>query len=189
MVMDKPDISVVLLCYRSEEAVWKFVEVLKRSLEEIEVSWEIILVGNYTEDSHDRTPDVVNEIASLDSRILAITKVKQGMMGWDMRSGPEAASGRVIAILDGDGQFPMEDVVRVYEKLKNDNLDLVKTYRRSRGDGFYRRFISSVYNFLFNIMFPGLASRDINSKPKIFTEETLKKLELRSDGWFIDAES
>jgi len=41
---------------------------------------------------------------------------------------------------------------------------------------------------LFKILFPGLGSRDVNSKPKIFTEETLKRLELRSDGWFIDAE-
>jgi len=63
MVTDKPDISVILLCYRSEEAVWKYVEVLKRSLEEIKVSWEIILVGNYVEDSIDRTPEVVREIA------------------------------------------------------------------------------------------------------------------------------
>jgi len=188
MVTDKPDISVILLCYRSEEAVWKYVEVLKRSLEEIKVSWEIILVGNYVEDSIDRTPEVVREIADQDSRIKSITKVKQGMVGWDMRSGLEMASGRVIAILDGDGQFPMEDVVRVYEKLKNDNLDLVKTYRETRGDGLYRRFISFVYNLLFKIMFPGFCGRDVNSKPKIFTEETLKKLELRSDGWFIDAE-
>ena len=188
MVTDKADISVVLLCYRSEEAVWKFVETLKHSLEEVDVSWEIILVGNYVEDSADRTPEIVREIANQDSRIRAITKVKQGMMGWDMRSGLEMASGHVIAILDGDGQFPMEDVVRVYKKLKNDNLDLVKTYRGTRGDGLYRRFISFVYNFLFRIIFPGLCSRDVNSKPKVFTEETLKKLELRSDGWFIDAE-
>jgi len=133
MVTDKPDISVVLLCYRSEETVWDFVEILKHSLEEIEVSWEIILVGNYIEDSIDRTPEIVKEIANQDPRIRAITKVKQGMMGWDMRSGLEMASGRVIATIDGDGQFPMEDVVRVYDKLKNNNLDLVKTYRGTRG--------------------------------------------------------
>ncbi len=188
MVANKPDISVVLLCYRSEEGIWEFVEVLKRSLEKLAVLWELILVGNYIEGSSDQTPEIARKIASQDSRIKAITKVKQGMMGWDMRSGLEVASGRTIAVLDGDGQFPLEDIVRVYEELRSGDLDLVKTYREVRSDGIYRRLISGVYNSLFKVLFPGLRCRDINSKPKIFTEETLKKMELKSNDWFIDAE-
>jgi len=110
------------------------------------------------------------------------------MMGWDMRSGLEIASGNTIAVLDGDGQFPLEDVARVYEELKGGDLDLVKTYRETRSDGVYRRFISGIFNSLFKILFPGFGCRDVNSKPKIFTDEALKKMELRSDDWFIDAE-
>jgi glycosyltransferase involved in cell wall biosynthesis len=188
MVENKPDISVVLLCYRSEELALAFIDTLKKSLEKIGISWEMILVGNYVEGLADRTPSIIREIASQDSRIKAITKVKKGMMGWDMRCGLEAASGLTIAVLDGDGQVPLEDVVRVYEKLKRDDLDMVTTYRVTRGDGPYRWFLSRVYNLLFKIMFPGLISTDVNSKPKIFTEETLRKMELKSDDWFIDAE-
>jgi glycosyltransferase involved in cell wall biosynthesis len=188
MVANKPDISVVLLCYRSEERIWEFVEVLKRSLEELAVPWELILIGNYVEGSSDRTPEIVKEIATQDPRIKAVTKVKQGMMGWDMRSGLEVATGYTIAVVDGDGQFPLEDIVRVYEELRSGDLDLVKTYREVRSDGIYRRLISSVYNSLFKVLFPGVRCRDINSKPKIFTEETLKKMDLLSDDWFIDAE-
>ncbi len=188
MLTNKPEISVVLLCYRSEEETWGFVEALKRSLEELNVSWELILVGNYIEGSLDQTPKIVKKIASQDPRIKAISNVKQGMMGWDMRHGLEAASGKTIAVLDGDGQIPLEDVARVYKKLKKDNMDMVMTYREKRCDGPYRRFISGVYNILFQILFPGLGCKDVNSKPKIFTEETYKKMELKSDDWFIDAE-
>jgi len=47
---------------------------------------------------------------------------------------------------------------------------------------------SKIYNFLVKILFPKVRTRDVNSKPKIFTYDVLKKLDLKSDDWFIDAE-
>ena len=109
-------------------------------------------------------------------------------MGWDMKSGLEAATGRALVVIDGDGQMPCEDVIRVYRKLRDDGMDLAKTFRTQRGDGLYRTTISVVYNIIFNILFPGLKCRDINSKPKIITREVYERMDLKSNGWFIDAE-
>ena len=66
------------------------------------------------------------------------------MMGWDMKCGFEAASGQAIAVTDGDGQFPLADTGRVYKKLIDDDLDMVKAYRIKRSDGLYRRILSSI---------------------------------------------
>lgn len=52
----------------------------------------------------------------------------------------------------------------------------------------YRFLISNIYNFIFNLLFPGLNSKDVNSKPKIFTHEVYLKMNLKSTDWFIDAE-
>ena len=179
---------MVLLCYRSEGEVPAFVETLKTSLERFEKEWEIILVGNYIENSGDRTPEIVKRIAVQDDRIKAVTKVKEGMMGWDMRTGLEAATGSIIAVIDGDGQMPLEDVARVYKMLIEDDLDMGKTYREERQDGLYRRTISTVYNMVFRILFPGLHCRDINSKPKIFKRQAFEKMDLKTTDWFTDAE-
>lgn len=183
-----PCISVVVLAYRSGEDIHKFVESLIKSLEEHEPNWEIVLVGNHFADDGDPTPSIVSEIAENHPRIHAVTKIKKGMMGWDMKSGLEATTGEIITVIDGDGQMPFEDVIRVYRKLKDENLDLVKTYRMQRGDGVYRKTISVVYNFIFNILFPGLDCRDINSKPKVMTRDAYNAMNLNSNGWFIDAE-
>jgi glycosyltransferase involved in cell wall biosynthesis len=110
------------------------------------------------------------------------------MMGWDMRSGLEATTGKNIAVIDGDGQMPCEDVIRVYRKLINERLELTKTYRVNREDGLYRKAISALYNIIFKTLFPGLKSRDINSKPKIMTRKVYQQMNLHSDGWFVDAE-
>ena len=84
--------------------------------------------------------------------------------------------------------FVFEDVIHVYRKLRDEGLDLVKTYRTERGDGFYRKTISIAYNIIFKILFPGLNCRDINSKPKIMTRKVYNCMNLNSNGWFIDAE-
>jgi len=178
----------VVLAYKSAETIASFVDSLISYLEADEPHWELILVGNYFENSGDRTPEVVKDLAKRDARIRAVTQVKAGMMGWDMKSGLEAASGKVLVVIDGDGQMPAEDVIRVYNLLRQVNLDLAKTYRVQRDDGSYRRVISTVYNALFQFLFPGLNSRDINSKPKVMTRDAYARMDLQSDGWFIDAE-
>ena len=186
--MDAPELSVVVLGYRSADTIENFVKSLVYSLEEEKLIWEIILVGNYFEGIEDRTPEVVKKIASGDFRIKAVTEVKKGMMGWDMKTGFQAASGKTLAVIDGDGQMPSGDVIRVYQLMVKDELGLAKTYRAKRDDGSYRKLISVVYNILFKLLFPRINALDMNSKPKIMTREFYEKISLESNGWFIDAE-
>ena len=113
--MDTPEISVVVLAYRSAETIKSFVDSLVESLENENLQWEIVLVGNYFEGKGDQTPEVINKIASEEPRIKVVTKIKKGMMGWDMKTGLQGATGKALAVIDGDGQMPSEDVVRVYQ--------------------------------------------------------------------------
>ena len=186
--MDTPEISVVVLAYRSAGTITSFVDSLVESLEKENLQWEIVLVGNYFEGKGDQTPEVINKIASQNAQIKVVTEIKKGMMGWDMKTGLQAATGKTLAVIDGDGQMPSRDVVRVYNLMKDNELDLAKTYRTKRNDGSYRKLISIVYNILFKIMFPGIKAWDMNSKPKIMKREFYEKINLESNGWFIDAE-
>ena len=186
--MKTPEISVVVLAYRSASTITSFVDSLVDSLEKEKLSWEIVLVGNYFEGVGDQTPEVVRGIAVRDSRIKAVAEIKKGMMGWDMKSGLQAATGKKLAVIDGDGQMPSSDVIRVYQLMEINGLDFAKTYRAERNDGSYRRLISVVYNVLFKLLFPGINAWDMNSKPKIMTRKFYEKVHLKSNGWFIDAE-
>ena len=188
MSYSPPNLSVVVLAYRSGETLREFVDSLIFLLDREEPEWEVILVANHFSGDGDKTPEIAKQFAKSNSRVKAITRIKKGMMGWDMRSGLEAATGKNLAVIDGDGQMPCEDVIRVYRKLINERLEIAKTYRVNRDDGSYRKTISVIYNMIFKILFPGLMSRDINSKPKIITREVYRQMDLHSDGWFVDAE-
>lgn len=182
------DLSIVVLCYRSEETIIPFVSDLKEELSSITNSWELVLVGNYLPGANDRTGEIVQSLALDDDRVIALVEPKQGMMGWDMRKGLQAANGGLICVIDGDGQFPVNAISKCYDTIVDCNLDMMKTFRINRRDGIYRYLISATYNLLFSLLFPGLGSSDINSKPKIMTRAAYQKMNLSSDDWFIDAE-
>ncbi|HEV7573542.1 MAG TPA: glycosyltransferase [Thermoanaerobaculia bacterium] len=184
-----PELSVVILCYRSGSAARSFAARIGKSLLDAGVDdYQLVLVGNYVAGSDDTTPDVVRELAAADHRIVCSAVVKEGMMGWDLRSGLALATGRYLAVIDGDGQVLVEDLVRIYRLLREQRLDLAKTYRRQRGDGLKRKVISLVFNGLFHVLFPGVLARDINAKPKILTRAAFERMTLQSSDWFIDAE-
>lgn len=184
-----PAFSLVILCYRAEDYAREFtLRTLDTFAEAGIEDFELILVANYVEGGDDRTPEVVRELAAGDRRIRFSAVPKKGWMGWDMRTGLEMARGVFIGVIDGDGQMPVSDVPTLYRLIRKEKYDLVKTFRITRGDGLVRRVVSNVYNKVFHLLFPGLAARDMNAKPKILTRDAYRRMELVADDWFIDAE-
>ena len=186
---DQPELSMVVLCYRSGKSIIPYLEQMELEFQEEGMNnYELVLVGNYFPGTDDDTPAVIHKLAVENHKIIPVTLEKKGMMGWDTISGLNAARGRIIGFIDGNGQMPSRDIVRLYRVLKSGEFDMVKTFRKTRMDSIYRKFISGWYNFIFRILFPGSMFRDINAKPKLMTREAYKKMRLSCDGWFIDGE-
>ncbi len=183
-----PELSIVVLCYHSGKTILPFFNELEELLDNAGIDYEIVLVANDFAHSKDETMEIVRKLAEGRPRVKTVTKIKKGMMGWDMIQGLNASAGKYICVIDGDGQFPIRSVLEVYQIIRNGKFNLVKTYREQRHDGFYRALISGIYNFLFNMLYPGLHSKDINSKPKVITREVYEQMNLQSTDWFIDAE-
>ncbi|MCB9227017.1 MAG: glycosyltransferase family 2 protein [Chitinophagales bacterium] len=182
------ELTIVILCYRSEEQVLSFARKVKNIALSLTSNSEIVLVGNYIEGSNDKTKLYIQQLVAEDKIYKSVCKPKEGMMGWDMKEGLQMATGKYLCVIDGDGQFPIESIEKCYKLIKGGNYGLVKTYREKRNDGFYRKTISFVYNNLFSLLYPKIKSKDVNSKPKIFTREVYEQLNLTSDDWFIDTE-
>ena len=185
----RPDLSVVVLCYRAGERTRQVAASVTAALTSHGIaSYQLVLVGNYVAGADDVTPAIVRDLAAHDERIVCSAAAKRGMMGWDMRSGLALADGEVLAVTDGDEQVAAGDVVRAYLALRRGGYDLVKAARVRRADGLARRLISLVFNALFHLLFPGSRVRDVNAKPKVMTRAAYERLELTADDWFIDAE-
>jgi glycosyltransferase involved in cell wall biosynthesis len=183
-----PDLSAIVLCYRAGESILQVIEPLHRQLEESGVSHELLLVANHDRGRIDTTPTVVEAFARDHAFVRALVLVKEGGMGWDMRTGLDASRGEVMVVIDGDAQNPVDDVLKMYWRMGQTGADVMKGRRIARFDGVYRRVLSIAYNGLFKLFFRTRGMWDINGKPKGLTRGAYERMELHSDDWFIDAE-
>ena len=183
------EFSMAVLCYRTEKEIIPFIEKLHHVMSLFRFNWEIVLVANYWKNSKDLTPEIAKKLSEKLDHVRYIAESKEGGMGWDMKRGLDACQGHYIGVIDGDGQFPVENIFSCFAKIKSENFDFVKTYRVFRKDGIYRNIISIGYNFFFKILYPKYRGfQDVNGKPKIMKREVYEKMELRSTDWFLDAE-
>jgi glycosyltransferase involved in cell wall biosynthesis len=154
MLQPNPELSIVILCYRNGESTIPFTQAVIGELRKEKITnYELVLVANYLEGLVDSTPEVVQQLANTNPNIVPVIHKKKGMMGWDVITGLAAATGEVIALIDGDGQMPPADIVRLYRVLKSGEFDFVKTYRQKRFDGRFRLLTSRLFNGLFSIFF------------------------------------
>ena len=187
----QPEISVVILAYRENIQIKDFVQQVVAGFDDARIDdYELVLVANYDVNSRDDdpTPEIIRCMATEEKRIISVTLPKRGMMGWDVRQGLQVTKGKAIAVIDGDGQMPPMDLVRLFRVMNSGEFQFVKTYRIERGDGRFRLVMSKVFNGLFRLLFPACHYKDINSKPKLILRSALEQMNLTSDGWFIDGE-
>jgi glycosyltransferase involved in cell wall biosynthesis len=184
-------LSVVILCYRAEKYSEKYLKLVLKSLAEHNVkNYQVILVGNYVKDEQDETPKIIAKLANNYEKVdyLALEKPNYGWLGWDVRTAFSIADGTHIALIDGDGQMPANDIAKCFLSSKKTNADITMTYRKTRGDGLYRKTLSFMYNTTVKMLFPYCEIQDLNSKPKVIKRDLLQSLDLKSNGWTIDAE-
>ena len=177
-----------MLCYEARESLHRVIDPLYQQLEAADITFELVLVANQWPDRPDPTGQVVQEFALHHECVRTVVEEKRGAMGWDMRSGLAAARGDYMVVIDGDAQNPVDDVLRMYRRLKETGVDVMKGRRIARFDGPYRRAVSIVYNLAFLLIFRTRGIWDVNGKPKGLTRAAYEALDLKSDDWFIDAE-
>ena len=183
-----PELSVVVLCYRAQEGLRLVVEPLAAELRASGVPHELVLVANYWNGAGDLTPQHAESFAAEHSDVVVVARPKEGAMGWDLRSGLDAARGDYLVYLDGDGQVPAAAALDVYRRLKETGADVAKGRRYLREDGSVRTLTSLGFNVLFRLLFWTRGLWDVNGQPKGFTRAAHERLDLRTDDWFTDAE-
>jgi len=181
--MENLDLSIVLPAHNEGKNLPGVLQGLKKVLNEANIKSEIIIVDN---GSDDNTPDILESLKGEIGELKTL-RIEEVGAGIGTIRGLEVAQAPILGFMDADGQVRPEDVVKVFLKLKNDNLDLGKGTRVGRFFSLERKILSKVYNFLFQLMFRS-PFKDINGSPKFFTRRFYEAIKPVSKDWFLDAE-
>ena len=178
------ELSLVIPFYNEEENIEKVVNQMINKLKEEKIDYELIIVDN---GSWDNTTKLSKAMGEKHEQVKVVRVEKNEGYGWGIINGLKICKGKYLGWMGGDDQNSPEDVVLVFKKLKQENINLCKVSRIIRHDGIIRKIMSAGYNKLFCLFFP-ISSKDINGSPKIMRQKCYKELNLLSKDWFIDAE-
>jgi glycosyltransferase involved in cell wall biosynthesis len=137
--------SIVVPFHNEEENVTVLYARLKQVMEQVEDSFELVLVDD---GSTDRTYKLLEEIAAVDSRVLVVKLRRNFGQTSALAAGFDHASGEFILAMDGDLQHDPNDIPGFLEKL-DEGYDVVSGWRKARIDNFIlRRIPSACANWL-----------------------------------------
>jgi len=141
MMIESPEISVVIPCYNEEENIEPLIDELRAALEPLGRPYEIIYVDDCSTDGSLRK---LLEIANA-YPALRVLKHKQNLgESAAILSGYEHARGRIVFSMDGDLQNDPADIPKFLEALAD--CDAVCGVRAERLDSWVKRLSSRIAN-------------------------------------------
>ena len=169
-----PKYSIVVPFHNEEENVTVLYARLKQVMEQVSESFEFVLVDD---GSRDRTYKLLEEIASVDSRVLVVKLRRNFGQTSALAAGFDHATGEFVLAMDGDLQHDPSDIPPFLEKL-DEGYDVVSGWRKERIDNFIlRRIPSRCANWLMARL-SGVDIHDFGTTFKAYRRDLLQQIPL-----------
>jgi glycosyltransferase involved in cell wall biosynthesis len=164
--------SIVVPVHNEEGSITILYDGLKSALETTGDRFECIFVDD---GSSDGTFRLLEEIASVDSRVIVVRLRRNFGKTAALTAGFNEASGDYIVTMDGDLQHDPNDIPRFLEKLE-EGYDVVCGWRHRRVDNFWlRRIPSRVANWVMAKV-SGVDIHDFGGGFKAYRRELLREV-------------
>lgn len=188
-------ISCIIPMHNEEESVERIVSEAEHMFSQLVTDWEIIIVES---GSTDNTRKKVQDAIRGHSRISAFHQDKKEGAGSALRLGHSKCTKDLIFHLEADSPFEMiyfkkalpiflENNCVIGYRVGTPERNYKWSYYNMGKMGLVRQLFHDWYNFILRNFF-GLTVKDVNFSFRIFKREDIQKLNLMSNGWFIEAE-
>lgn len=152
------------------------------ALTESEITYEVIVVDDH---STDTTQSVIKELVGKYPIQLFTKEGKQGK-AFSLIEGFTHANADVIAIIDGDLQYPPEALPVMFKGIQ-EGIDIAVANRVTHETPIIRRITSKLFMWLFIKLLHGI-DYDVQSGMKMFRKEVIRRFPLNPSPWTFDLE-
>ncbi len=156
----KKNLSIVIATINEENNINQLFKEIKRNLEHIGLNWEIIFI----DDSQDsKTSNAINKLRNTEDNIYIIKRFENTGLSSALTLGALSSNSEYIVFMDADLQHPPEKIKDLYQKINNNNLDLVSASRFMENNKFLNKkryrvslFVNYILKKLFKINYSDL---------------------------------
>jgi glycosyltransferase involved in cell wall biosynthesis len=169
-----PYYSIVIPVHNEEESLVPLFAKIVETLEARECDFEIVFVDDA---STDGSPTLLEQIASLDSRVVVVQLRRNFGQTAALAAGFDYARGEVIISMDGDFQHDPADLPLLIEKI-HQGYDIVSGWRKERVDNYLtRRLPSAIANWAMSVL-SGIPLHDFGTTFKAYRRDTIRNVHL-----------
>ena len=169
----RPEVSVLVPAKDEAENLPELVRLMREALLPLPYACELVVIDD---GSRDGTGDLLGRLATQHPFLRVVTHRSQRGIADALRSGTEAAAGRVLVFWPADLQYLPEDIPKLLAPIDAGEADIVTGTKQGHYD---KRFVSWVYNGLCRWLF-GVRVSDMNSV-KAYRREVMDVIPLRPD--------
>ena len=166
-------VSVVIPLYNEEENVRELHDRLKAVLDTIGTDYEVLFIDD---GSTDNTLTLLQDIQAQDNRVIVLSLRRNFGQTAAFAAGFDYSRGDIIITMDGDLQNDPNDIPKLIEMMKDN--DLVSGWRKKRKDPFLSRRLPSIMaNWLISKV-TGVNLHDYGCSLKAYKRDVIKNLKL-----------
>ncbi|HUL50227.1 MAG TPA: glycosyltransferase family 2 protein [Gemmatimonadales bacterium] len=168
-----PEVSVLVPAKDEALNLPEFVRQMRQALEPLPYGTELVVVDD---GSVDDTPAVLRRLMAENPFLRVVTHRSRRGIADALKSGAEAARGRIMVFYPADLQYRPADLPGLVEPIRAGEADIVTGTKQGR---YEKRFVSWVYNTLSRWLF-GVKVSDLNSV-KAYRREVMDAIPTRPD--------
>ncbi len=176
-------VSAFFPCYNDAPTICGLVETVYRSLADLFVEFEVIVVDD---GSTDNSLEVLSELATRLDKLRIIEHEQNRGYGGALRSGFGAAQYEWVFYTDGDAQYDPAEIVDLVKEATA-STDVVQGWKMQRSDHWVRKLVGRVYHHFVKLLF-GLDVRDVDCDFRLIRRSLLERVVLTRNSGVICAE-
>jgi dolichol-phosphate mannosyltransferase len=177
------DVSVIVPTLDEMQNIAPLLRRIDASMRRQNISYEVIVIDDHSQDG------TLREVARLQHTFPVDAYLKQGKRGkaYSLMEGFKKTNAPLVAMIDGDLQYPPEALPAMIHMLRRTDADIVLTHRIEHFTSLARQLTSRLFNMLFIRMLFGIRY-DVQSGLKVFKHTALRGLRLAPRPWSFDLE-
>jgi len=171
---NRASISAFFPAYNDGGTIASMVLATTIILQQLTDDFEIIIVND---GSQDYTAMIADRLAHDYPFVRVIHHPKNCGYGGALRTGFASASKEIVFYTDGDAQYDVRDLLRLYPLLTT-GVDMVQGFKLNRDDPWFRRPIGQLYHAVMRWAFR-LQVRDVDCDFRLLRRHVVERLELK----------
>lgn len=171
------DISVLIPLFNEEESLPELCSWIKKVMLENNYSYEVLLLDD---GSKDNSWSVIENL-SLENKSIKGVKFRRNYgKSAALNIGFQRAIGNVVITMDADLQDSPDEIPALYDKIINDNYDLVSGWKQKRYDPISKTLPTKLFNWAARKA-SGIYLHDFNCGLKSYKNTVVKSIEVHGE--------